>query len=66
MEKPHNNYTVLGFWPDSMQRFSDYVEAANPNEAEKLMLNKHNGVSICAVIEGQHQCVDDFEYVRTQ
>jgi len=60
----YHNYTVLGYWPDSMQRFADYTEAANPEEAEKAVLNKHDGVSICAVIEGRHQCADNYEYVR--
>jgi site-specific DNA-cytosine methylase len=62
----HHNYTVIGYWSDSMQRFTDYTEAVNPEEAAKAMLNKHNGVSICAVIEGWHQCVDNCEYVRRE
>jgi site-specific DNA-cytosine methylase len=59
-----HNYTVIGYWPDSMQRFADYIEAVNPQEAETAVLNKHNGVAICAVIEGRRQCVDNYEYVR--
>lgn len=61
----HNYYTVVGYWPDSMQRFADYIEAENLEEAEEAILNKHSGVSICAVIEGQHQCVDNYGYVRS-
>ncbi|MDR1100720.1 MAG: DNA cytosine methyltransferase [Treponema sp.] len=60
----HNTYTVIGYRSDSMQRFADHIEAANPQEAETVVLNKHNGVSICAVIEGWHQCADNYEYVR--
>jgi site-specific DNA-cytosine methylase len=61
----HHNYTVIGYWPDSMQRFADYIEAENPEEAEKAIMDKHSGVSICAVIEGQHQCADNYGYVRS-
>jgi site-specific DNA-cytosine methylase len=60
----YRNYTVIGYWPGSMQRFADYIEAATPDDAEKEVIAKHNGVSICAVIEGRHQCVDSCEYVR--
>jgi hypothetical protein len=47
-----------------MQRFADYIEAANPQEAEQIILDTHSGVSICAVIEGRHQCADTYEYVQ--
>jgi hypothetical protein len=48
-----------------MQRFADYIKAKNVEEAEKAILDKHNGVSIYAVIEGYHQCADNYEYVRS-
>jgi hypothetical protein len=48
-----------------MQRFAAYAKAKNAEEAEKAVLDKHSGVSICAVIEGRHQCADNYEYVRS-
>jgi site-specific DNA-cytosine methylase len=63
-ETLYHNYTVIGFWPDSMQRFADYIKAETPEKAERLILDKHKGISICAVIKGKHQCIDSYEYVR--
>ncbi|MDR1804351.1 MAG: hypothetical protein LBQ94_12180 [Treponema sp.] len=60
-----SEYTVTGYYADTMQRFADIVVAANPEEAERYILNKYIGVSICGVIEGRHQCVDIHELVRT-
>jgi hypothetical protein len=48
-----------------MQRFADYTKAKNAEEAEKAILDKYNSVSICAIIEGWHQCADNYEYVRS-
>jgi hypothetical protein len=60
-----NSYTTIGYWNDTMQRFADIVEAANPDEAERICLDQHHGLSICGVIEGQHHCVDFYEFART-
>jgi hypothetical protein len=61
----YHTYTVIGYWPVSMQRFAGYSETASPEEAEKSILNKYHDISICGVIEGQHLCVDNCNYVRT-
>jgi hypothetical protein len=58
-------YTVIGYYVDTMQRFADIAAATNPEEAERCILNKYIGVSICGVIEGRHQCVDIHKLVRT-
>lgn len=58
-------YTIIGFYADTMQRFADTAIAANPEEAEQYILNKNCGVSICGIIEGLHHCVDAHEFVQT-
>jgi len=57
-------YTVIGYWPDTMQRFAASVEAVNPEDAEAATLHKHHGLAVCGVVEGQHQCVDSCELVH--
>jgi hypothetical protein len=59
------DYTIIGYWPDTMQRFAEFERASNPVEAEKRVFEKHNGVSICAVMSGRHQCADSYGYVRS-
>jgi hypothetical protein len=51
-------FTVIGFWPDTDQRFATHVEAKNVTEAEAKCVERYTGVAICGVISGQHECVD--------
>lgn len=51
-------YTIVGFWPDTNQRFSDVVSAPNAEMAEEVCLKNHPGVAICGTILGSHRCVD--------
>jgi site-specific DNA-cytosine methylase len=57
-------FTVIGYWANSMQRFADSVAAANAEDAEKIILDRHQGVSICGVIRGRHKCVDVYATVQ--
>lgn len=68
MEKqaPKKSFTVIGFWPDTMQRFASVFKAGNPGEAEEICLRRNDGVSVCGVIKGEHDCVDAHTYVRPE
>lgn len=57
-------FTVVGYWSDSLQRFSAYVDAMNPEEAEEICMQQHPGVAICAVFTGRQVSVDAAEHVR--
>jgi len=58
-------YTVIGYWPDSMQRFAEHVEAIDHNIAEEICLKKYDVVAVCGVLAGHQQPVDTCETVRT-
>lgn len=57
------SFTIIGYWPDTLQRFADCIDAIGPMEAEIACARKHPGVAICGVLQGKHQCVDASEYV---
>ena len=59
-------YTVVGFWPDTMQRFAECFRALDPNDAEETCLNLFDGVSVCGVIKGRHNLLDAHTYVRPE
>jgi hypothetical protein len=56
-------FTVIGFWPDTDQRFCDVVRAATASKAEDLCLQSYPGVAVCGVIAGSHTCVDASPYL---
>ena len=58
-------YTIIGYYADTMQRFTDMTTSANPEEAEQYILNKYSNVLVCGIIEGRHHCVDVHEFVQT-
>ena len=51
-------FTVIGYWPDTSQRFATCVEATNADEAEMTCLDQYAGVVVCGVVLGRHECVD--------
>jgi hypothetical protein len=51
-------FTVIGFWPDTQQRFATHVIASGSVEAEKTCLQRNRGVAICGVVSGLHNCAD--------
>jgi hypothetical protein len=57
-------YTLIGFYPDTKQRWASFCEAKNPNEAERMMAEEYPCAVICGVIEGNHKCVDTNPYIE--
>jgi len=58
-------YTIIGYYTDTMQRFATTTTAMNPKEAEYGILNKYSNIAVCGIIAGQHYCVDAYEFVQT-
>ena len=55
------DYTVFGFYTDSMQRYCDHVRAISPEHAETVAacgVCESTQIAIVGVIEGHHQCKD--------
>lgn len=57
-------FTVVGYWVDSMQRFSTWILATGPEQAEDACVRQHPGLAVCGVLAGRHECADTGEYVR--
>ena len=57
-------FTVIGYWEDSLQRFTTYVTAGRPDEAEEICMREYPGVTVCAVLRGRQQCLDTTSHVR--
>lgn len=57
------DYTLIGFYADTYQRFAHSLEAADSDAAEVACLQEFPGVVICGVIAGEHATVDTQEYV---
>jgi hypothetical protein len=57
-------YTIVGYWLDSMERFSTYVESNCPDEAEETCIREHPGLAVCGVLLGTQECVDTTPEVR--
>lgn len=53
-----HTFTVVGYWPDSDQRFCTWLTAATASAAERQCLDEHPGISVCAVFDGKHAAVD--------
>jgi len=51
-------FTVIGLWTDTDQRFATHIRAKNAVEAEATCSKHNEGVTICGVIKGRHECVD--------
>ncbi len=56
-------FTVVGYWPDTMQRFCTSVDATTPDEAEETCLREHPCLAVCGVFLGPQECVDSSEFV---
>lgn len=57
-------YTVVGYWPDTDQRFTAWLSAATAAEAESQCIDENPGISVCAVFAGEHAAVDTDSCVR--
>jgi len=60
-----SGFTVIGYWPETMQRFAGSFVATDAGAAEEKRLRQYPGVSVCGVVVGTHECVDLFEFVRS-
>ncbi len=56
-------FTVIGFYPDTMQRFCGHAHATNADAAEREILVEYPDIAICGVIAGKFDCVDSERYV---
>lgn len=55
-------YTVVGYYPDNDQPWAVCVEGKdwqNAIEVSRGEVAEGYSVRVCAVLEGDHQCVDD-------
>lgn len=59
-------FTVIGFWPDTLQRFCTNLVATSADAAEVKCLSTHPGLAICAVIGGVHAALDSANYVNCE
>lgn len=57
-------FTVVGYWLDTMQRFSTWIEASSPEQAEDACILQHPMLAVCGVLAGHHECADTGGYVR--
>jgi hypothetical protein len=55
---PDHFFTVVGFWPDTNQRFACSYQASDAGMAEALCGKAHPGIAIVAVFEGDLTPVD--------
>ena len=56
-------YTVLAVYAETHQRYGDSVEAATPQEAERIAReNADEPLIIAGVIRGFHDCADTYAY----
>lgn len=56
-------FTVIGFYPDTLQRFCSHIRAKNVDAAEREIRVQYPNVAICGVINGESNCVDRERYV---
>lgn len=63
-ETSTSSFTVIGFWPDTDQRFCDTFHAPTAAVAEDQCLQAHPGIAVCGVIAGRHACVDVSPYLK--
>jgi hypothetical protein len=50
-------YTVVAVYPDNMQRFCEWVEADDPQDAEEMIEEKYD-VWVAGIFEGKLTPVD--------
>jgi len=56
-------FTVVGFYPDSEQRFCDFFVASSAIAAEQKCQRTYPGLAVCGVFKGHHIAVDCEDYV---
>jgi hypothetical protein len=53
-------FQIIGFYPDTAQRFADVCYAHTPREAEIEMIRNMDGLSVCAVLAIDGDIVDTY------
>ncbi len=56
-------FTVVGFYPETLERFCEHISAKNCAAAERHINRSHPEVAICGVFDGVVKCVDRKRYV---
>jgi len=56
-------YTTIGFYPDSGQKFSTYINTGNADEALLIAEDQNPCLIVCGVVEGIQACLDREPYV---
>lgn len=56
-------FTVIGFYPDTLQRFCSHIRATNVVAAERDIRVQYPNVAVCGVIAGEANCVDRERFV---
>ena len=54
-------FTVIGFWPDTGQKFMDCVYATSGDNAAQKITHQLPGLFVAGVIRGDHQAADTNE-----
>jgi hypothetical protein len=51
-------FTVIGFWPDTNNRFAETFEAKTAAAAERICAMTNPGLAICGTIKGAARAAD--------
>jgi hypothetical protein len=58
------SYTVVGFWPETRERYHEWVDASGPRQAEDLArmtaVDKGGVLWVCGVYEGKIEALDTY------
>ena len=57
-------YTIIGYWPDTNQRFLTHIEAECAKSAEEIVIIENPGVFICGTINGTYVSAENNIYVN--
>lgn len=58
-------FTIIGYYPSTMQRFATHLHTASPEEAEERCIAEHPSVAVCGVRAGYQQCMDTVVHLTT-
>lgn len=60
-ERPTLTFTVVGYWPETGERFCDHYEAVDAAGAEAAALAQHQeaGLAVAGVFAGKHMALDE-------
>lgn len=61
--EPWPMFTVIGFYPETLERFCSHIRAKNVDAAEREISVQYPNIAICGVFTGAFNCVDRERYV---